>query len=88
MPNHFAGDPDYNPTYCRELISKHVRNCLWDIRQPTWQEFHGCLHAPENKSAGPDGVPPHLLRHLPNDMQQQLYLAILDIWRGNKIPHT
>ena len=23
--NHFAGDPDYDPTYCRELIRKHVR---------------------------------------------------------------
>ena len=79
---------DYNPTYCKELIKKHVRKRMSDNREPTWDEFQGCLRAPKNKSAQPDGVPPHLLRHLLNHMQQQLYLAILDIWRGNKIPHT
>ena len=47
-----------------------------------------CLRAPKNKFAGPEGVPPHLLRHLPHHLQEQLYLAILDIWRGNKIPPT
>ena len=68
MLNHFAGDPDYHPPYCRELIGKQVRKRMWDTREPTWEEFHGCLCAPKNKSAGPDGVPPHLLRHLPNYM--------------------
>ena len=86
--NHFAGDPDYQPTYCRDLIRKHVHKRPWDNREPTWEEFCGCLRAPKNKSARPDGVPPHLLRHLPHHMQHQLHQAILDIWRGNRIPHT
>ena len=30
-------------------------------------------------------MPPHLLRHVPLNLQQQLYAAILDIWRGNQI---
>ena len=45
-----------------------------------------CLRAPKNKSAGPDGVPPHLLRHLPNHIQQQLYQAIIAVWNGQNIP--
>ena len=86
--SHFAGDPHYDTQYCKELIRKHVRKRKWDTHEPTWSEFQGCLRAPKNKSAGPDGVPPHLLRHLPLHLQQQLYAAILDIWRGNQIPRA
>ena len=32
--NHFAGDPDYDPTYCKDLIKKHVRKGMWNTRQP------------------------------------------------------
>ena len=86
--NHFAGDPHYDTQYRKELIRKHVRKRKWDTHKPTWSEFQGCLRAPKNKSAGSDGVPPHLLRHLPLNLQQQLYAAILDIWRGNQIPRA
>ena len=86
--NQFAGDPEYNPVYCRELTRKRVPKRQWDTREPFWEEFLGCVTAPKNKSARPDGVPPHLLWHLPPHMQQQLYHAILDIWRGNRFPAT
>ena len=86
--NHFAGDPKYDPTYCRDLIRKHGNKWPWDTSEPTREEFRGCLRAPKHKSAGTDGVPPSLLRHLPHHMQQQRYQAILDIWRGHKISHT
>ena len=32
--------------------------------------------------------PPHLLRHLPNHIERQVYKALLDIWTGSKIRHT
>ena len=86
--NHFAGDPHYDTQYCKELIQKHIRNRKWDTHEPTWSEFQGCVRAPKNKLVGPDGVPPHLLGHLPLNLQQQLYAAILDIWRGNQIPRA
>ena len=31
---------------------------------------------------------PHQLRHLPHHLHTQLYHAILDIWRGENIPHA
>ena len=40
----------------------------------------------KNRAAGPDDVPPHLLRHLPNHLQQQLYQAIIAVWNGQNIP--
>ena len=55
--NHYAGDHHYDTQYCKELIRKHVRKQKWDTQEPTWSEFQGCLRAPKNKSAGPDGVP-------------------------------
>ena len=45
----------------------------------TYNEYMKCLRAPKKKSAGVDGVPPHLLRHLPHHIQKQLYQAILDV---------
>ena len=70
--NHFAGDPTYDEDACRQLIRKHVRHRTWNTTTPTYEEYLRCLRAPKNKSAGPDGVPPHLLRHLPDHVQQQL----------------
>ena len=40
--SHFAGDPEYHPVYCRELIRKHVPKRQWDTREPSWEEFRGC----------------------------------------------
>ena len=31
-------------------------------------------------------MPPHLLRHLPNHIQTQLYQAIIAVWNGQNIP--
>ena len=84
--NHFAGDPTYDEDACRRLIRKHVRHHTWNTTTPTYEEYLRCLRAPKNKSAGPDGVPPHLLRHLPNHIQQQLYQAIIAVWNGQNIP--
>ena len=77
--NHFAGDPTYDDDTCQRLIRKHVRHHTWNTTTPTYEENLRCLLAPKNKSAGPDGVPPHLLRHLPNHIQQQLYQAIIAV---------
>ena len=78
--NHFAGDPSYDEDACQRPIRKHVRHHTWNTSVPTFDEYLKCLRAPKNKSAGPDGVPPHLLRHLPEHIQKQLYQAILDVW--------
>ena len=84
--NHFAGDPTYNADTYQRLIRKHVRHHRWNTSTPTYEEYLRCLRAPKNKSARPDGVPPHLLRHLPNHIQQQLYWAIIAVWNGQNIP--
>ena len=84
--NHFAGDPTYDEDACPRLIRKHVRHHTWNTSTPTYEEYLKCLRAPKNKSAGPDGVPPHLLRHLPNHIQKQLYQAISEVWNGQNIP--
>ena len=84
--NHFAGDPTYDEDACRQLIRKHVRHRTWNTTTPTYEEYLRCLRAPKNKSAGPDGVPPHLLRHLPDHVQRQLYQAIVAAWNGQHIP--
>ena len=84
--NHFAGDPTYDEDACQRLIRKHVRHHTWNTSTPTYEEYLTCLRAPKNKSAGPDGVPPHLLRHLPNHIQKQLHQAIIDVWNGQSIP--
>ena len=84
--NHFAGDPTYDEDACRQLIQKHVRHRTWNTTTPTYEEYLRCLRAPKNKSAGPDGVPPHLLRHLPDHVQRQLYQAIVAVWNGQHIP--
>ena len=55
---------------------------------PTWKEFKRCHPAHKNKSAGCDGETPHLVRRLPPHLQQELYNAIVDICRGNKITKT
>ena len=73
MPKHFAGDPTYDEDACRRLIRKHVRHHTWNTSTPTYEEYLKYVRAPKNISAGPDGVPPHLLRHLPNHIQKQLY---------------
>ena len=86
--NHFAGDPGYNPNYCRDLIRKHEPKRQWNTRESSWEEFESCLKAPRNKPAGPHGVPPHLPHHLPPHMPEQVFHAALDIWRGNRIPAT
>ena len=70
---HFAGDPTYDADTCQRLIRKHVRHYTWSTSTPTYEEYLRCLQAPKNKSAGPDGVPLHLLQHLPNHIQRQLY---------------
>ena len=84
--NHFAGDPTYGEVACQLLIRKHVRHHTWNTSTPTFDKYLKCLRAPKNKSAGPDGVPPHLLRHLPNYIQKELYLAIIDVWNGQNVP--
>ena len=84
--NHFAGDPTYDGDACRRLIRKHVRHHTWNTTTPTYEEYLRRLRAPKNASAGPDGVPPHLLRHLPNHIQQHLYQAIIAVWNGQNIP--
>ena len=84
--NHFAGDPTYDEDACRRLIRKHVRHNTWNTTTPTYEEYLLCLRAPKNKSARPDGVPPHLLRHLPDHIQQQLYQAIIAVFNGQNIP--
>ena len=83
--NNFAGDPTYDEDACRRRIRKHVRHHTWNTTTPTYEECLRCLRAPKNKSAGPDGVPPHLLRHLPNHIQQ-LYQAIIAVCNGQNIP--
>ena len=70
---------------CRRLIRKHVRHHTWNTTTPTYEEYLRCLRAPKNKSAELDVVPPYLLRHLPNHIQQQLYQAIIAIWNGQNI---
>ena len=84
--NHFAGDPTYDEDACQRPIRKHVRHHTWNTSTPTYEEYPKCLRAPKNNSAGPDGVPPHLLRHLPNHIRKQLYQAIIAVWNGQNIP--
>ena len=86
MLNHFAGGRSYDEDACQHLIRKHVRHHTWNTSVPTYDEYMKCLRAPKNKSAGPDGVPAHLLRHLPKHIQKQLYQAIIDVWKGRHIP--
>ena len=62
--NQFAGDVSYDEDACQCPIRKHVRHHTWNTSVPTYDEYMKCLRAPKNKSAGPDGVPPHLLRHI------------------------
>ena len=84
--NHFAGDPTYDADACQRLIRKHVRHHNWNISTPTYEQYLRCLRAPKNKSARPDVVPLHLLRHLRNHIQQQLYQAIIADGNGQNIP--
>ena len=77
--NHFAGDPSYDEDACQRLIQKHVRHHTWNTSVTTYDEYMKCPRAPKNKSAGPNEVPPHLLRHLPEHIQKQLCQAILDV---------
>ena len=86
IQNKFAGDPTYDDDACQRLILKHVRHHTWNTTTPTYEEYLRCLRARKNKSAGPDGVPPHPLRHLPNHIQQHLYQAIIAVWNGQNIP--
>ena len=84
--NHFAGDSTYDEDACQRLIRKHIRHHTWNTSVPTYDEYLKCRRALKNKSAGPDGVPPHLLRHLPEHIQKHLYEAILEVWNGQRIP--
>ena len=84
--NHFAGHASYGEHACQRLIPKHVRHHTWNTSVPTYDEYLKCLRARKNKSAGPNGVPPHLLRHLPKHIQKQLYQAILDVWNRQHVP--
>ena len=84
--NHFAGDPSYDEDACQRLIQKHVRLHTCNTSIPTYHEHLKWLRAPKNKSGGPDRVPPHLLRDLPEHIQKQMYQAILDVWNGQHIP--
>ena len=84
--NHFAGNPTYDEDSWQRLIRKLVRHHTWNTSTPTYEEYLKCLGAPKNKSARPDGVPPPLLRHLPNHIRKKLYLAIIDVWNGQNIP--
>ena len=86
--NRFAGGLDFDPKYCPRLIRKHVPKRCWDNCEPTWQGYQRCLWTVKNKCTGRDGVPPYLLRLLPVHLQQHLYNAKIDIWRGKKIPST
>ena len=86
VSNHFARDPSYNEDSCQRLLRKHVRHGTWNTLVPTYDEYMKCLHAPKNKWAGRDGVPPHLLRHFSDHMLKQRYQAILDFWKGHCIP--
>ena len=84
--NHFAGHPTHDEDACQGLIRKHVQHHTWNTSPPTYGEYLKYLRAPKNKSAGPDGVPPHLLKHLPNHIRKQLYQAIIDVGKGQNIP--
>ena len=84
--NHFAGDATYDEDACQRLIRKLVRHHTWNTSTPTYEEYSKCLRAPKNKLAGPDGVPPHLLRHFPNHIQKRFYQAIIAVWNGQNIP--
>ena len=87
MPNHFAGDPEYDPSYNTELIWRHVHKRPWDTSEPTWRQPANASGHQRTNPLAPT-VPPHLLRHQPHHMQLQPYHAILDILRKNKTPRT
>ena len=83
--NHFAGDPTYDEDACQRPIRNHIRHHTWNTSTPAYDEYLKWPWAPKNKSAGPDGVAPHLLRQLPNHIQKQLYQEIIDVWNGQNI---
>ena len=56
------------------------------VTPPTDQEFLTLIKFSKKKAAEPDGVPPHLLQHLPEEHLRVLFKDIAAIRHGAPCP--
>mmetsp|Transcript_35959 Transcript_35959/g.64316 ORF Transcript_35959/g.64316 Transcript_35959/m.64316 type:complete len:137 (-) Transcript_35959:211-621(-) len=83
----FAGDPEFNDEGTQRLLNKMLHQRTgFGTATPMQEDFIGASRKPLKKSAGVDGVAPHLLQHLPRELQWDLHLAICEVWKTGDIP--
>ena len=65
-----AGDPEFNDDETQRLLDQVLQQQRgFETAAPTCEDFICASRQPQKKSAGVDGVAPHLLLHLPGKLQ-------------------
>ena len=83
---YFPGNPPWDETMSHRMCQKHLTAATIDGTPPTWEEFQQAPRKPQDKSTGEDLVPPPVLHILPNELQWDLYVCLVEIWQGTPIP--
>ena len=69
----FAGDPEFNDEETRKLLDSGLQQQEgFKVDTPSWEAFQRASQQPVKKSSGVDCVPPHLIHHLPQELQWDL----------------
>ena len=53
----FSGNPPWDEEQGKELIDRHVRKILGEVKPPTYKEFVRAISRPLGKGAAADGIP-------------------------------
>ena len=84
----FAGNPPHDATETKRLMQGLLHpQPEFDTQPPTSSTFFRAMHQPKDKAAGPEGFSPHLLSHLPKDLQWGLYQAVIPTWMMEVVHH-
>ena len=85
----FAGNPPHDTKQTAQLMQSILRSQPGhNAAPPTWKAFLRALRQPKDKSAGPEGFSPHLLTHLPQVLQWDLYQSVIHTWSSGQVPQT
>ena len=85
----FAGNPPYETTQTTQLMQSVLRAQLGhNVVPPTWKAFLRALRHPKDKLAGREGFSPHLLSHLPQVLQWDVYQAVIHTWASGHVPQV
>ena len=85
----FAGNPPYDTTQTTQLMQSVLRaQPGYNAAPPTWAAFLRALRQPKDKSADPEVFSAHLLSHLPQVLQWDLYQVVIHTWAPGQIPQA